>query len=30
LPKGHDAWVVGSDPVVVIDWFGASNYAKPA
>jgi hypothetical protein len=28
LPKGHDAWVVGDDPVVVIDWFGASNYAK--
>ena len=28
LPKGHDAWVVGDDPVVVIDWFGASNYAR--
>lgn len=28
LPKGHDAWVVGSEPVVVVDWFGASNYAK--
>ena len=28
LPKGHDAWVVGNDPVVVVDWFGASNYAK--
>jgi hypothetical protein len=28
LPKGHDAWVVGDDPVVVVDWFGASNYAK--
>ena len=28
LPKGHDAWVVGDQPVVVIDWWGASNYAK--
>jgi len=28
LPSGHDAWVVGDDEVVVIDWFGASEYAK--
>ena len=28
LPSGHDAWVVGKDPVVVVDWCGASNYAK--
>jgi len=28
LPKGHDAWVLGDEPVVVVDWFGASNYAK--
>lgn len=28
LPQGHDAWVVGSEPVVLIDWAGASNYAK--
>jgi quercetin dioxygenase-like cupin family protein len=28
LPQGHDAWVVGDEPVVVIDWWGASNYAK--
>ncbi len=28
LPAGHDAWVVGNDPVVVVDWWGASNYAK--
>jgi hypothetical protein len=28
LPQGHDAWVVGTEPVVVIDWWGASNYAK--
>ena len=28
LPQGHDAWVVGEEPVVLIDWWGASNYAK--
>jgi hypothetical protein len=28
LPSGHDAWVVGEDEVVVIDWYGASEYAK--
>ena len=28
LPSGHDAWVIGSEPVVVVDWFGASHYAK--
>jgi hypothetical protein len=28
LPSGHDAWVVGVEPVIVVDWFGASNYAK--
>jgi hypothetical protein len=28
LPKGHDAWVVGDEAVVVVDWFGASEYAK--
>jgi hypothetical protein len=28
LPSGHDAWVIGDEPVVVIDWFGASNYGK--
>ena len=28
LPRGHDAWVVGDEAVVVVDWFGASNYAK--
>jgi hypothetical protein len=28
LPSGHDAWVVGDEPVVVVDFFGASNYAK--
>jgi hypothetical protein len=28
LPQGHDAWVVGDDPVVLVDWWGASNYAR--
>lgn len=28
LPSGHDAWVVGDEPVFVVDWYGASNYAK--
>lgn len=30
LPSGHDAWVVGDEPVVVIDVQGMVNYAvKP-
>src|SRR3954454_21890381 len=28
LPPGHDGWVVGDEPLVTIDWYGASNYAK--
>ena len=28
LPAGHDAWVVGDEDVVVVDWWGASNYAR--
>ena len=28
LPSGHDAWVVGDEPVVVVDWYGATTYAK--
>src|SRR5207244_6093130 len=28
LPSGHDAWVVGDEAVVTVDWFGATNYAK--
>ena len=30
LPPGHDAWVVGDEPVVVIDISGMGEYAKPA
>ena len=28
IPPGHDAWIVGNEAVVVIDWGGAANYAK--
>lgn len=28
LPVGHDAWVIGDEPAVVVDWWGASNYAR--
>lgn len=28
LPSGHDAWVVGDEDVVVVDWWGASDYAR--
>jgi hypothetical protein len=28
LPSGHDAWVVGDQDVVVVDWYGASEYAR--
>jgi len=28
LPSGHDAWVIGDEPVVVVDFYGASSYAK--
>ena len=28
LPSGHDAWVVGNEPVVGVDWHGATNWAR--
>jgi hypothetical protein len=28
LPSGHDAWVVGDEPVVVVDFQGMVGYAK--
>ncbi len=28
LPSGHDAWVVGNAPVVVVDFQGMLDYAK--
>jgi hypothetical protein len=30
LQPGHDAWVVGDEPVVAVDWGGAHVWAKPA
>ena len=28
IPPGHDAWVVGEEPCVVIDWQGFADYAR--
>ncbi|HXZ34680.1 MAG TPA: cupin, partial [Thermodesulfobacteriota bacterium] len=30
LPSGHDAWVVGNEPVVVVDFQGMVDYAREA
>ena len=30
LPSGHDAWVVGDEPVVAVDWQGAVHYGEKA
>jgi hypothetical protein len=30
LPPGHDAWVIGNEAVVVIDFQGMVDYAKSA
>jgi hypothetical protein len=30
ISPGHDAWVVGDEPCVNLDWSGAANFAKPA
>lgn len=27
-PPGHDAWVDGDEPCIIIDWAGVANYAK--
>lgn len=29
IPSGHDAWVVGDEPVVIVDFQGMIDYAKP-
>ena len=29
MPPGHDAWIVGDEDCVVIDWQGFADYAKP-
>ena len=26
---GHDAWIIGDEPCVVVDWAGYTDYAKP-
>ena len=28
MAPGHDAWVLGDEPCVVIDWQGFADYAK--
>ena len=28
LPPGHDAWVVGDEPVVIVDFQGMAVYGK--
>jgi hypothetical protein len=28
IPAGHDAWVVGGDDCVIVDWAGNATYAK--
>jgi len=28
LPSGHDAYVVGNEPVVLVDFYGATHYAE--
>ncbi|MFF4846808.1 cupin domain-containing protein [Streptomyces sp. NPDC001194] len=30
IDPGHDAWVVGDEPCVAVDWTGFAQYAKPA
>lgn len=28
IPPGHDGWVVGNEPVIFLDFIGATEYAK--
>jgi SnoaL-like domain len=28
VPPGHDAWVLGDEPVMALDWAGATDYAR--
>ncbi|RSS75622.1 cupin domain-containing protein [Streptomyces sp. WAC06614] len=30
VAPGHDAWVLGDEPCVAVDWTGFGSYAKPA
>jgi hypothetical protein len=29
IPAGHDAWIIGDEPFVAIDFQGGAIYAKP-
>lgn len=29
IPPGHDAWVIGNEPAVALDFTGYAEYAKP-
>jgi hypothetical protein len=29
IAPGHDAWVIGDEPMVAVEFQGAANYAKP-
>ena len=29
IPPGHDAWVVGDEPWIALDFRGARSYARP-
>lgn len=28
VPSGHDAWVIGDEPVVIIDWGATTSFGK--
>jgi Cupin domain len=30
MPPGHDAWIVGDEPCVLLDFGGLKGYAKPS
>jgi hypothetical protein len=30
LPSGHDAWVVGDEPAIVVDWYWPAIMRRPA
>jgi hypothetical protein len=30
MPPGHDAWIVGNQRCVLIDFTGVAKYAQPA
>jgi hypothetical protein len=30
IPPGHDGWVVGDEPAVILDFGGGPTYGKPA